>query len=315
MADQIITLLRRSGIRPETLETYNMQQSTRLDRVLYCRKFYKDSMLFRTIVNRIIDMVNVYGANIVSAPDIVTNEFLVNALREYLLTGEILFYVPTNQLLESERVEYEVDEETGEVTRVMFDGEFEIDYDGIIGEYEYLRPSAVRGEPPFAVVLPWIVQISSLMYAQIRAAEIGSRLLARIVTGVGGINSEDPELQLSEDTYILRTNNPQDAIDFPKYQPADFTVQMKTLLRQVSAACGMPYEVLMSDFTEANFSQSKAAFISARYEINRYRGFIDRFVNRIGNTVIEWPDVESLDFLDQAKAAAIMSNINTVEGA
>jgi hypothetical protein len=315
MADQIITLLRRSGIRPETLETYNMQQSTRLDRVLYCRKFYKDSMLFRTIVNRIIDMVNVYGANIVSAPDIVTNEFLVNALREYLLTGEILFYVPTNQLLESERVEYEVDEETGEVTRVMFDGEFEIDYDGIIGEYEYLRPSAVRGEPPFAVVLPWVVQISSLMYAQIRAAEIGSRLLARIVTGVGGINSEDPELQLSEDTYILRTNNPQDAIDFPKYQPADFTVQMKTLLRQVSAACGMPYEVLMSDFTEANFSQSKAAFISARYEINRYRGFIDRFVNRIGNTVIEWPDVESLDFLDQAKAAAIMSNINTVEGA
>jgi len=315
MADQIITLLRRSGIRPETLETYNMQQSTRLDRVLYCRKFYKDSMLFRTIVNRIIDMVNVYGANIVSAPDIVTNEFLVNALREYLLTGEILFYVPTNQLLESERVEYEVDEETGEVTRVVFDGEFEIDYDGIIGEYEYLRPSAVRGEPPFAVVLPWVVQISSLMYAQIRAAEIGSRLLARIVTGVGGINSEDPELQLSEDTYILRTNNPQDAIDFPKYQPADFTVQMKTLLRQVSAACGMPYEVLMSDFTEANFSQSKAAFISARYEINRYRGFIDRFVNRIGNTVIEWPDVESLDFLDQAKAAAIMSNINTVEGA
>jgi len=313
MSDQVITLLRRSGIRPEMLETYNVQQSSRTDRVLFCRRFYKDSMLFRTIVNRIRDLVNVHGADI-TEHEIVTPDFLDTALREYLLTGEILFYSPTNQLLESERVEYEVDEDTGEVIRVLFDGEYELDYDGIIGEYEYLRPSSVRGEPPFAVILPWVVQISSLLYAQVRASEIGSRLLARIVTG-GNISGEDPELQLSDDIYILRTNNPQDAVDFPKYTPADFTNQLKSITRQIASACGMPYEVLLSDFTEANFSQSKAAFISARHEVERYRRFIERFANRITPIKFQWAEVESLDFLDQAKAAAIMSEINKMEDA
>jgi len=315
MADQVLTLLRRQGIRPEQLESFNMQQSTRSDKVLFCRRFYKDSMVFKTIINRILDLVNVYGATYSGSEENQDRyaEFFYDILREYLLTGECLYYKPTDQILESERVEFEVDEDTGEVVRVLYDSEFEIDYDGIIGIYDGLRPSSVRGEPPFAITLPWIVQASSLMFSQIRAAEIGSRLLARIVTS-GALNTEDPELQLGDDVYMLRTNNPQDSVDYPKYTPADFTGQMKALFRQIASACGFPYEVLFSDFTEANFSQSKAAFISARHEINRYRRMIERYANSVfGGVSIEWPEVEALDLLDQAKAASLLGRMDLVE--
>jgi len=295
--DPALARLRRRSVYPDRKREIE-QATTRHDKILYCRKFFRESVIFRALVEGTLDQINpelcvIEGASI-------SNVSLRALILEYLLTGESIFFKPSNQVIESERVDLYFSDD-GSIERVVYDEEYDLDPSGVFMLQNKLKISATRGEPPLFITLPWCLHVSTLLDAQVRSAELSTRLLAHIVQVAG--DNTTTEFDFSDDIMIMRSHNVTDRVEFPRYQAQNFDPQIERILRMISSLAGMPIEVLFTDYTKTNFSQSKANTYALRAEVSRYRAMFDRFLKTIWPDIkITWPEIIGPDILDQAKA-------------
>lgn len=304
MTDQIVRNLRASGIYPDTkYASQLLENATRSEKVSYCRKFYRESAVYRMIVDRLCHLVGSVTA--ITNSSIITGGFIDRVLREYLITGEAIVYTPSRnvkQILESERVD--ITTEGDSITKIIYDDEFEISPDVIHILANTLRVSNFRGEPPLAVILPWIIRCTTLLNVQLRAADIATRMLARVVSTLS--DDPEPEFDFQDEVVIMRTSSTTDLIDYPKYSPPDLTNQIEGIYKIIAGLVGVPKEVLFSDYGNMSFSGAKASFYSFFPVVDTYRRLVFNFLREIEPSIfVQWGTYPTPADLEMAKSESI----------
>jgi len=275
---------------------------SRQEKILYSRKFFRESTIYRGIIERLVNLV-VGAGGVRSSVPMLPRQLVEQSIKEFFLTGEICFFLGDElQLLESEKIKIENQ-------KIIYDDEFEIKKNFFILKNQ-LRPTALRGEPPLAAALLWIARLASLQYAQVRAADLCTRMLARIVSPLRG-DEDGAEFDLSDEFLIMRSSNPADIVEFPKYSPPDFSTHIKNIQNLVAGCIGLPSEVVWCAYGDLSFSGAKAVWLDGLIWVEKHRQkFLDFYREIFPNLGLAWGTLKTPADLDMAKIKQIEMEAN-----
>lgn len=140
--------------------------------------------------------------------------------------------------------------------------------------YPLLRPGQTRGYPFFAPVIKYFQQINDIFDAKLVGHRVAACFAAFITNNsnpygaAGGSSSEtDGDGKRLEDLYpgmIEYLGMGQD-VKFadPKGEDASFDQFVERSIRFVGTALGLPYELILKDFSKTTYSSARAALLQA----------------------------------------------------
>ncbi len=168
----------------------------------------------------------------------------------------------------------------------------------VIHVFDRLRPSQHRGVPYLAPVIETLKLLDKYTEAEVNAAVITSMLTAFVKTssgeGLAGMASaSSTESEKKEEVKfgvgaIIDLGQDQEISDFTPTRPNEaFDEFVLAVLRQIGAALGLPFEVLIKHFT-ASYSASRAAMLEAwRFFRNRREFLAAQFCRPVYETWME----------------------------
>ncbi|OGP75471.1 MAG: phage portal protein, partial [Deltaproteobacteria bacterium RBG_13_58_19] len=146
----------------------------------------------------------------------------------------------------------------------------------LLHTYFQKRPGQLRGIPFLAPALTYFKHFADYLSAEVVAAKIAACVALVISQSdpMGALNppttsapgqGEDKKLEKWEPASILRLAVGESAtmID-PKRGGETFATFVVMVLRIISASTGLPYELLLKDFSKTNYSSARAALLEAR---------------------------------------------------
>lgn len=161
------------------------------------------------------------------------------------------------------------------------------------------RPGQVRGVPFFAPVLNYFKDLADYLEAEVVAARVAA-CLAVFVTRTDPYNSltatapgletgTGARLQGIEPGMIsyLNVGESVEVVE-PKRGGETFTGFMEQMLRIIGASLGLPYELLLKDFSKTNYSSARAALLEGRRLFTNWRSWLARhFCQPLWELVLE----------------------------
>ncbi|OGP69681.1 MAG: phage portal protein [Deltaproteobacteria bacterium RBG_13_58_19] len=161
------------------------------------------------------------------------------------------------------------------------------------------RPGQLRGVPFFAPVLTYFKDLADYLEAEVVAARVaaclavfitktnpylaGSQVATGMETNTGArVQGIEPGLvsylALGEDIKVVD----------PKRGGETFSSFVEGILRIIGVALGLPYELLVKDFSKTNYSSARAALLEGRRMFINWRSwFAARFCQPLWDLVLE----------------------------
>jgi len=286
------------------------------------RQLYRDSVIYRGIVDRIADCVGAgwslqradndaraeeaargWAAACGAAGEPLDDLLRVLA-REWVLTGEAWAVYTTAgvQVVESEHVDDIERAPGGALTAVAVreirGGRVEsrkISSENLAWIVDTDQPSARRGVPVMQAAFPVIALVQDVLESEARSWRIQSKLVMTILSQDAGAamgEADDQGVEVVEDdlAYIWQAR-PGDSLNvIDRSIPGrNFTDGLRTYLRIIGQAVGLPLEVVLLDWTQSNFSQSRAALAAANAWFEKKRKIFSRMISRIVGWALPGP--------------------------
>ncbi|MBT8365118.1 MAG: phage portal protein [Deltaproteobacteria bacterium] len=163
--------------------------------------------------------------------------------------------------------------------------------------YRQRRPGQVRGIPLFAPVLTYFKDLADYMEAEITSARVAACLSVFVTkadpTGVllanSTLDTAGDRIQGVEPGMVgyLGVGESINVVD-PKRDGESFSSFTENILRMIGASLGLPYELLMKDFSKTNYSSARAALLEGRRMFTGWRSwFAKKFCQPIWELVLE----------------------------
>lgn len=134
-----------------------------------------------------------------------------------------------------------------------------------------LRPGQTRGVPLFAPVIELFKTLGDYIEAELVKARVNACYCAFIksdgygsAVGRSDETVDDQRLESLEPGTIEYLGDNQDVVfSDPKNPGTTFDSFVERLLRMIGASLGMPYELVLKDFSKTNYSSARAALLQA----------------------------------------------------
>jgi len=169
----------------------------------------------------------------------------------------------------------------------------------VLHVYRTQRPGQLRGVPYFAPVLTYFKDLADYLEAEVVAARVAA-CLAVFVTkadpysaaGIMGSTTESTtgaRVQGIEPGMVSYLNMGEDIkIVDPKRGGETFNAFVEGILRIIGVSLGLPYELLVKDFSKTNYSSARAALLEGRRLFSTWRSwFASRFCQSLWEMVLE----------------------------
>lgn len=169
----------------------------------------------------------------------------------------------------------------------------------ILHIYPTRRPGQNRGIPFFAPVLSYFKDLADYLEAEIVAARVAA-CLAVFVTKNDPMFAATYMQSKTEDSTGARIQGiepglvgylaPGESINVvdPKRPGESFGSFVENVLRLIGVAIGLPYELLVKDFSKTNYSSARAALLEGRRMFMTWRNwFAKKFCQPIWELVLE----------------------------
>ena len=169
----------------------------------------------------------------------------------------------------------------------------------ILHVFAVKRPGQSRGVPLFAPVLTYFKDLSDYIEAEVVAARVAA-CLAVFITKQDAMFSAANMGSSTEAVTGARVQgiepgmvsylNPGEAINTvdPKRPGDAFPAFIESVLRLVGTSIGLPYELLVKDFSKTNYSSARAALLEGRRVFTNWRSwFSRRFCQPVWDLVLE----------------------------
>ncbi len=163
----------------------------------------------------------------------------------------------------------------------------------IIHVYQQLRPSQSRGIPYLAPVIEMLHQLGKYTDAELQSAVIAAYFTVFITTKEGGANfstflpgdeggeSTDEDYKMGSGAIVGLAEGEEISIANPGRPNAGFDAFVMSLLRQIGASLGLPFELLIQHFTKS-YSAARTAMLNAWKVFLTWRTFmIDHFCDLV----------------------------------
>ena len=147
----------------------------------------------------------------------------------------------------------------------------------VLHVYEPERPGQSRGKPRLTPVLNLFHDLSKYREAEVIAARVAACIAAFVtrpdpmegmdrstVAGVNTPQSNDRLRSLAPGLIEYLGNGEKIESFIPGRPNADANSFIMGLVRQIGAALGLPYELVVKDFSQTNYSSARAALLEAR---------------------------------------------------
>jgi capsid protein len=180
---------------------------------------------------------------------------------------------------------------------VSFESPNIVDSDFVIHKFLNSRISSIRGESPLSSSIDLLFRLNKVMRSEIRSWEIISKIAlltlrkdgaerAAFENSDNGMTDDGIYLEnWSDEALIFHGSPDEDLKTLERNVPnKNFPETITTFLRIISAPLGIAPELILSDFTKANYSQSRATAILTHRNLKKYQ----RIVRRIINDIVEW---------------------------
>lgn len=161
------------------------------------------------------------------------------------------------------------------------------------------RPGQLRGVPYFAPVIGYFKDLADYLEAEVVAARVAA-CLAIFVTRIdplSGAISAATDIELDTNARLQGIEpglvsylNPGEAIHVvdPKRGGETFNSFVEGMLRIIGMALGLPYELLVKDFSKTNYSSARAALLEGRRMFSNWRiWFSQKFCQVIYELILE----------------------------
>jgi lambda family phage portal protein len=165
--------------------------------------------------------------------------------------------------------------------------------------YRVQRPGQLRGVPLFSPVISYFQDLANYLEAELVAAKVAACLSVFVIktdaymgalsAATGTESSTGNRLQQLEPGMIPYLNLGEDikVVD-PKRTGETFGAFVEGVLRLIGAGLGLPYELVLKDFSKTNYSSARAALLEGRRMFGAWRAwFADRFCQPIYELVLE----------------------------
>jgi lambda family phage portal protein len=155
----------------------------------------------------------------------------------------------------------------------------------VIHAYVQERPDQTRGKPILAPIIEQFRMLDSYQRTELQSAIVNSLVAGVIETpldpaGIVELMGGDPNAYLDQkNEYRIQLEGGSMIPLYPgdKLQPfvparpaAQFGAFVEAVYRQIGSALGLPYELVMKDFSKTNYSSARAALNEAwRFFMNR----------------------------------------------
>jgi lambda family phage portal protein len=143
----------------------------------------------------------------------------------------------------------------------------------VLHVYPVLRPGQTRGVPFFAPVIDQFKILADYIEAELVAARVAACFAAFIKTddpyaaAVGrseDTNDNSQRLEALEPGMVEYLGQNQDVTFANPNRPGDtFDAFVERILRMIGASLGLPYELVIKDFSKTNYSSARAALLQA----------------------------------------------------
>jgi len=163
----------------------------------------------------------------------------------------------------------------------------------IIHVFEQLRPGQSRGIPYLAPVVEMLHQLGKYTDAELQSAVISSYFTVFVETPEGGADfstflpsdeggeSTDEDYQMGSGAIVGLAEGEKISTANPGRPNSAFDPFVQSILRQIGAALGLPFELLIQHFTKS-YSAARTAMLNAWKVFMTRRGFmVDHFCNLI----------------------------------
>lgn len=156
----------------------------------------------------------------------------------------------------------------------------------VIHDFDSFRADQTRGAPLLSSVLAQFKNIDRYVAAEIQAALMNAMIFASMTTPLSGdeiveMYSKDPALWLANrEQHAVKMSsgsmialNPGDKLEpfMPQRPSSQFGVFHKNVARIIAVGADMPYEVAMKDYSDSNYSNTRAAMVEFWRSVNRKR--------------------------------------------
>lgn len=285
--------------------------------VAISRQLYRDSAIYRGIVDRIAEAVGcgwslqwrgpdpdrieaaaAGWAQACGAAGEPLDDIARTLAREWILTGEAVACWTTLgvQAIESEMIDDVQRDDGGGVVAITVaqHGRREprvIPASALAWLIDADQPSMPRGMPPLQAAFPIILHVQDVLDSEARAWRLQSKLVATVLSSdpgaaMGQADDQDIEV-LEDDISLVWQARPGDSLSIvDRAIPGrSFPDGLRMYLRVIGQAIGLPLEVILLDWTQSNFSQSRAALAAANSWFGRRRARFARLLTRIAS----WP--------------------------
>lgn len=160
------------------------------------------------------------------------------------------------------------------------------------------RPGQRRGIPYFAPILSHIKDLGDYLEATIISARVAACLAVFItkqdpinyaVNMAGSTEDSGDRVQTLEPGLISYLNSGESITAVEPKTPGDtFDGFVKSMLRMIGVAIGMPYELIAKDFSETNYSSARASLLEGRRMFINWRNWFTRkFCQPVYELVLE----------------------------
>ncbi len=163
----------------------------------------------------------------------------------------------------------------------------------IIHIYEQLRPGQSRGVPYLAPVIEMLHQLGKYTDAELQSAVISSYFTVFVTTKEGGANfstflpsneggeSTDEDYTMGSGAIVGLAEGEEISTANPGRPNATFDPFVMSLLRQIGASLGLPFELLIQHFTKS-YSAARTAMLNAwKVFLTRRSFMVDHFCNLV----------------------------------
>lgn len=146
------------------------------------------------------------------------------------------------------------------------------------------RPGQTRGVPFFAPCFGLVEAMNDMLETELQATRAASKFCAFIkqsmdVNNLGGLEQQDDNQwhEELESATIRYLNDGEDVVPYSPNRPSSsFEPFIVRVLRSICAALGLPYELVLKDFSKMNYSSARVALLEARRGFEVLRQMIAR---------------------------------------
>lgn len=164
--------------------------------------------------------------------------------------------------------------------------------------FETIRPNQTRGIPKLAPVLDKFEELNEYVEAEIVSARVSACLSIFIqkndpITAAQAMatGTEDWSGDRVQDIEpgVINYLSPGESIAVVDPKRAEgFGPFVENILRLIGMSLGLPYELLVKDFSKTNYSSARAALLEARRQFTFYRKWIaEKFCQPIYEMILE----------------------------